>query len=198
MSKPDTIINAEQNQPSLKKERINPELMRRFVEATKKLAVQGERLQQTHSGTDMILFVGRSGNDIVDIQIQNGPEIQQLIVVLIGENESYQLKVNHQHEEPIFSQDVEKFSKGNFDSGLRQAIEEQYPRFITRIKWTMPGNEADFAQLTEALESTTLDKELLEKTVRHDTASGSYVRAKQAKPKFFERVVSTGKKMLTG
>ncbi|MBU3926707.1 MAG: hypothetical protein KKB74_02795 [Bacteroidetes bacterium] len=193
---PDAIIIREE-ESSLKKERFSPELLRRFVEATKKLAVQGERLQQAHTGTDMILFVGRSGNDIIDIQIQNGPEIQQLFVTLIGQSESYQLKINHQHKEPIFSEDVERFLKGSFDPKLRQTIEDQYPRFITRIQHTIPGAEADFAQLTEALESTTLDKRLLEKTVKHDTTTGNYVRAKQTKPKFFEGVIATGKKMLT-
>lgn len=186
-----------QDQSSLKKDRFSPELLRRFVDATKKLVVQGEKLQHATTGTDMILFIGRSGNNIIDIQTQGGQDIQQLFVTLIGENESLQLKINHQHEE-IINVDVERFAKASYNPGLRQEIEKQYPRGITRIQWTIPADEDDFTRLTKALETTVLDEKLLENTVKHDTATGVYVKANKPKLNVFSKVLSAGKKMLTG
>jgi len=180
MSNPDEIVEINPSDSAIPKkpERFNQGLLRRFTEATKKLALQGERVQDTHSETDIILFVGKSGNDIIGIQIQNDndAEIQDLLMTLIGDTEFYQFKLYYRHEAPIFRDYEEIFWKGSIDPELRRKIEERYPKFIDTIKYTRPGNEHDFTRLTESLEHTSLDKDLLEKTVRHYTYTGNYVR----------------------
>jgi len=179
MSNSDEIIEIKPSDSIIPKkpERFNQELLRRFTEATKKLALQGERVQDGHSETDMILFVGKSGNDIIGIRIQNDNdyEIQHLFMTLIGDTEFYQLSLYYHHGAPIFRDYEEIFWKGSIDPELRRKIEERYPKFIDTIKYTMPGNKHDFTRLTEALEHTTLDKDLLEKTVVHVAYAGNYV-----------------------
>lgn len=179
MVNPDEIVKIEPQDSVISKrpERFNQELLRKFTEATKKLALQGERVQQTHSEADVVLFVGKSGNDIIGIRIQNDKdeEIQQLFVTLIGDTEFYKLNIYYRHGALIFTEDIETFWKGSIDPELRRKIEERYPKFIDTIKYTMPGNKHDFTRLTEALEHTTLDKDLLEKTIMHYTYAGNYV-----------------------
>lgn len=190
MNNPDEIVEINPSDSAIPKkpERFNQGLLRRFTETTKKLALQGERVQHTHSETDMILFVGKSGNDIIGIRISNDNEeeiqIQHLFMTLIGDTEFYQLSLYYHHGAPIFRDYEEIFWKGSIDPELRRKIEERYPKFIDTIKYTMPGNKHDFTRLTEALEHTTLDKDLLEKTVMHYTYTGNYVRTTQPKQNF--------------
>ena len=178
MSNSDEIVEIKPSGSAIPKkpERSNQELLRRFIEATKKLALQGEGVQDGHSETDMIFFVGKSGNDIIGIRIQNDNdyEIQHLFMTLIGDTEFYELDLYYRHEAPIFREYKEIFWKGSIDPKLRKKIEERYPRLIDTIKYTKPGDEHDFTRFTEALEHTSLDKDLLEKTVMHYTCTGNY------------------------
>lgn len=158
------------------------ESMKRLVKITKKLTNQGTRLYHATTGSHMILFVGRQADKIVDIQTQFGSDIKQLFISTFGSNEAFQIRINHQHD--IYQQDIETFSRGIINPGIRMSLENDYPRLINRVNFNLPVMAGDLEQLVGILEMATIDKSLLEQTVAHDTASGQYRRDNKRKLSF--------------
>lgn len=173
----DKSLSNPENRTFLGEEILEPDQWQRFTAAVQRLAVQGERFQHKETKTEMTAFVGRfgKGKDIVDIQIQNGQDVQQLIIRLFGKATSYQLEINHLHQGG-FDIDVEKFSKGVFQPAVIEEIQTSYPRrrVISKIYWGQAGTKDDFMKLTEVLESTTLDEKLFEKVVQYIKRHGDY------------------------
>lgn len=179
-------------------EKLSKEEIRRLTGAAINLIQQGEKVKHADTGSDMVLFVGRNKDKIVDIQLQSGANIKQIFVTSLGDQEALQIRVNHQ-DEGYFKDDIEAFCKAKINPGNKKQIEGHYPRGLNSIPWGEKGTKADFARLTEILEETKIDGVLLEQTVQHDTASGTYVRTKVLEGHGGLRgLIGKGKRLLTG
>mgnify|MGYP001604887051 CR=1 FL=1 len=171
------------------------ELLRRFTEAVMTLKEQGVVLE-SRSGTEMVLFVGRENMNIVDIQFQNGERVKQIFVTVIGDTKSTKVEFNHM-QKPNIELNRENFSKGAVDPKLRGKIKKNYPRFISQIIYDTPGTKKDMEELINILEQTKIDRQLLKRTVSHDTESGQYVKKYNSNEgNVWMKLLSAGKNIL--
>src|SRR4030066_1131315 len=127
-------------------------IVRRFIEAAGKLAAQGVSVYQRYTGTEMRLSVGRSGEDIIDIQAQIGQDVRQLFVTVVGDKQTFGLVYNHMHEGGFSPVDVDRFAKGALGSEERALLESEYPRGLLSLKFPIPGTVDDLIRVTEVLE----------------------------------------------
>jgi len=163
----------------LKKETgFREEDLKRFVRTVSVLLIQGERLKNVGTETQMILFEGRPGNDAVSIQAQGGEDLRQLIVAAVKGDMIYQFYLNWQPEDrsvfPHAPPQVERFTKGPISPDAKRRL---YAR--PEGGWPKPPEPADsndLRLLTELLENTTVAPEILKRVVDDIVAQGSYRR----------------------
>lgn len=171
-----TVARAEKDRRDLLRQECSFETLGRVVAATRELVSQGVRLRHGETGAEMVLFVGRTGERLVDIQTQGGGKngIWQLFVSDLGEADVRQIKINHLHN-GMMNEDVEEFRVGRLGAGQRREIEERYPRGLAGMRYTDRGSGADMQKMAEVLEAVEVDAELLARAVMHDIQVGGYV-----------------------
>ena len=166
---------------------FNPEDVRKCSGAAKNLITQGEHFYHRGTGTKMILFDGMSGNSLVDIQVQGGETLRQLFVTTINMEsaDGMQLEINLQDTErtqnPHLPEKVQKLTKGSVPSRVMNLIRES-PIHTAKVVFDTPTTNEDLKNLTQILENTKIDQELLQKVVDHEKI-GEYVHEGEIKPK---------------
>lgn len=156
-------------------EKIGREEMKRFAKVALGLFKQGEKLK-VMPGREMRVFVGRSGDEFVEVFINLGEsemdrffgkDLKEFYVVSIGREEALSLLIVYKHGGFWEDKDIEKFEKAKINSTQRKEIENCFPGWPNILSWDAKGTKKDFLRLTEVLEQTKIDKALLEQTIRY-------------------------------
>lgn len=168
-------------------EGFNPEDVHKCSDAAKRLIAQGEHFHHKDLGTKMILFTGKSGDYLVDMQVQGGGNLRQLIIAAINMEsaEGMELYINLQDPErtahPHLPEKVQKFTKGQVPSRVMDLIRES-PVYTAKVVFDTSVTNEDLINLTLIMENTKIDRELLQKVVDHDKV-GEYVYEGAEEPK---------------
>jgi hypothetical protein len=162
-------------------ENLYPEEIQRFMNAAHKLVMQGEHFHnRTNPNSKMILFIGTDGSNLVDMQVQGGDKLRQLIVCAIDMQsaQAMELYINWQDlertEHPHLPEKVTKFVKGNIPPEIIDKINKS-PVHTAKISLTTPADNEDLIKFSNILEGTSINRVLLEKLISHEKKMGSYV-----------------------
>lgn len=134
----------------------------------------------------MVLFIGRSGSDYVDIQTQGGQDLRQLIVTLLrADRQAYQLYLNWQTPErtahPHLPERVEKFVKGSIDQELLTGIYRR-PEYTLRVSSQLQNQatEDDLILMTGVLNGAIRDETAMRKISDYEKKGGHYKNKKKS------------------
>ena len=180
----------------LKVEGFHPEDVRAFLNAAQRLVAQGERFHSRNNvDTKMVLFIGTSGSNLIDMQVQGGGKLRQLIVCAIDRQskQAMTLYLNWQDpertEHPHLPERVEKFVKGKVTLDILRKIEDK-PVSTADVSLSDPANNNDLKKLTDILEKTTIDKYLLNKLIEHERRMNHYIHEVEPKKPWLSQTVS--------